>query len=152
MTRMNELDPANTRPAYICGRLLATLDRIQRIALGSTNATIVDKFYGTASSAPASVFGTLLHGAQNHLGKMRRDRPGAYRALEEQLEQVLAPIPAFPMTLTLEEQGLFALGFYHQRAADRAQAAANKAKREALAQSPVVPVDVDADVVDVVEA
>ncbi|CAN5815489.1 type I-C CRISPR-associated protein Cas8c/Csd1 [soil metagenome] len=131
VSRMTTLDSTNDRPAYVCGRLLATLDRIQRVALGTTNATIVDKFYGTASSAPASVFGTLLHGAQNHLGKMRRDRPGAHYVLEQQLEQILAPMTAFPMTLTLQDQGLFALGFYHQRAADRAQAAANKAKREA---------------------
>lgn len=131
VSRMTTLDSTNDRPAYVCGRLLATLDRIQRVALGTTNATIVDKFYGTASSAPASVFGTLLHGAQNHLGKMRRDRPGAHYVLEQQLEQILAPMTAFPMTLTLQDQGLFALGFYHQRAADRAQPAANKARREA---------------------
>ncbi len=141
ITGMTELDSTNSRPAYICGRLLATLDRIQRVALGSTNATIVDKFYGTASSAPASVFGTLLHGAQNHLGKMRRDRPGAHHVLEAQLEQILAPMSAFPATLTLQDQGLFALGFYHQRAADRAQAAANKARREGKAQPELEPDD-----------
>lgn len=139
IAQMTELDSTATRPAYLCGRLLATLDRIQRVALGTTNATIVDKFYGTASSAPASVFGTLLHGAQNHLHKMRRDRPGAHYVLEEQLEHVLAPMTAFPATLTLQDQGLFALGFYHQRAADRAQAVAKRAKRGA--QQPVAEAD-----------
>ncbi len=128
---MTSLDTENVQPAYVCGRLLATLDRIQFVALGKTNATIVDRFYGTASSAPATVFGTLLHGAQNHLGKMRHDRPGPHAALERQLEQILSPLTTFPTTLTLKEQGVFALGFYHQRAADRAQALANRAKREA---------------------
>lgn len=131
---MSELDSANTQPAYVCGRLLATLDRIQRVALGSPNATIIDKFYGTASSAPASVFGTLLHGAQNHLGKVRGTRTSTFNALDRQLQDILALLNAFPRTLTLEEQGLFALGFYHQRAADRAQAIASKAKREAAGQ------------------
>ena len=127
IAQMAELNETITAPAYVCGRLLATLDRIQRIALGATNATIVDKYYGTASSAPASVFGTLLHGAQNHLHKMRRDRPGAHANLERQLEDDHAPLLSFPRTLTLEDQGLFALGFYHQRAADRARATASKA-------------------------
>lgn len=139
--KMATLDLTNEDPAYVCGRLLATLDRIQRVALGTTNATIVDKFYGTASSAPASVFGTLLHGAQNHLGKMRRDRPGAHHRLQEQLEQVLGPMETFPTTLTLQDQGLFALGFYHQRAADRAQAAANKARREGNVPTDLEPDD-----------
>lgn len=139
IAQMTELDSTVTRPAYLCGQLLATLDRIQRVALGAPNATVVDKFYGTASSAPASVFGTLLHGAQNHLHKMRRDRPGAHHVLEEQLERILAPMTAFPTTLTLQDQGLFALGFYHQRAADRAQAVANRAKRGA--QQPVAEVE-----------
>lgn len=145
IARMTTLNSSNDRPAYVCGRLLATLDRIQRVALGTTNATIVDKFYGTASSAPASVFGTLLHGAQNHLHRMRRDRPGAHHVLEEQLEQILAPMTEFPTTLTLQDQGLFALGFYHQRAADRAQAAANRAKREAKGQPVAEPDDTGPD-------
>lgn len=129
--RMTDLNPDERRPAYLCGRLLATLERVQQVALGSPNATIVDKYYGTASSAPASVFGTLMHGAQNHLGKLRRDKPGAHRALEAELETIASGLTAFPMTLTLEEQGLFALGFYHQRAAHRARAADNRAKRDA---------------------
>lgn len=127
--QMTHLNDGNTDPAYLCGRLLATLDRIQYLALGRTNAGVVDKYYGTASSAPASVFGTLIHGAQNHLHKMQRDKPGAYTNLERQLEEIMLPLVSFPRTLTLEEQGLFALGFYHQRAADRARSSANKANQ-----------------------
>src|SRR5690606_34012405 len=41
-TGMTELDSTNTQPAYVCGRLLATLDRIQYAALGTPNATIID--------------------------------------------------------------------------------------------------------------
>lgn len=116
---MAELDQTNVQPAYLCGRLLAVLDRIQGLAIKGANTGIVDKFYGSASSAPASVFGTLLHGAQAHMGKLKRDMPGAHHRLEEQLEAIALPLREFPKTLTLEEQGLFALGFYHQRAADR---------------------------------
>lgn len=139
-TGMTQLDSTNTQPAYVCGRLLATLDRIQYAALGTPNATIIDKYYGSASSAPASVFGTLLHGAQNHLGKLRGTRNPVFRALDSELQDILSLLSSFPRTLTLEEQGLFALGFYHQRAAARARATANKAKREA-AGGPVAEED-----------
>jgi CRISPR-associated protein Csd1 len=125
---MVQLHPDHPEPAYHCGRLLAVLEQIQRTAIGSNiSATIVDRFYGTASTAPASVFGRLLRGAQPHLSKLQRDRPGAAYALQERMEEIMAALPAFPHTLNLKEQGLFALGYYHQRAYDRAQARATKA-------------------------
>lgn len=127
---MVQLQPTHPEPAYHCGRLLAVLESIQRGALGDINATIVDRFYGTASTAPASVFGRLVRGAQPHLSKLRRDRPGAGHALQERLEEVLAALPAFPHTLDLKQQGIFALGYYHQRAHDRAEARARKAQKE----------------------
>lgn len=120
--RMVQLDTQNTSPAYLCGRLLAVLEQVQDQAIPGAKAGIVDRFYGTASSAPASVFGRLLRGAQPHLGKLQRDRPGAYYALQSRLEEVQAGLKGFPKTLTLEEQGVFALGYYHQRAHDRAMA------------------------------
>jgi CRISPR-associated protein Csd1 len=124
------LQEGHPEPAYHCGRLLSVLENIQRNALGDINATIVDRFYGTASTAPASVFGRLLRGAQPHLSKLRRDKPGTGHALQERLEEVLAALPAFPTTLDLKQQGLFALGYYHQRAYDRAQARARAAEKK----------------------
>jgi CRISPR-associated protein Csd1 len=117
---MTGLDTTNQDPAYLCGRLLAVLDAIQRQAI-SPNATVVDRFYGTASSAPASVFGNLLDNAQNHLSKLRKEprTRGAGVALDARLMDVLEVLAEFPRTLTLPQQGVFALGFYHQRAADR---------------------------------
>ena len=119
---MTQLAPDHSSPAYHCGRLLAVLERVQRLAIPQAKATIVDRFFGTASSAPASVFGRLLRGAQPHLAKLERDAPGAYRALQQRIEDILARVDGFPRTLTLEEQALFALGYYHQRAHDRALA------------------------------
>jgi CRISPR-associated protein Csd1 len=80
------------------------------------NNTIIDRFFGTASSAPASVFGRLMRGAQPHLSVLERDKPGAFVNLQRELEAVYAHIKIFPRTLTLQDQGLFALGYYHQRA------------------------------------
>lgn len=132
---MTKLQPDHPDPAYHCGRLLAILEQAQRAALGNINSTIVDRFYGTASSAPASVFGRLLRGAQPHLAKLQRDMPGAGRALQTALEDILANLDSFPRTLALKEQAVFALGYYHQRAHNRAQAIAGAERRRAAANS-----------------
>ncbi len=126
---MVQLNPANSSQAYQCGRLLAVLEETQRQALGKT--TIVERFFGTASSAPASVFGRLLRGAQPHLSKLERDKRTVYGALQRSLEEVQSHLETFPRTLTLEDQGLFALGYYHQRAHNRAQAIAGAERRKA---------------------
>ncbi len=130
---MVQLNSDNPSAAYRCGRLLAVLEQVQRLALPGVKSTIVDRFFGTASSAPASVFGRLIRGAQPHLGKLQRDRPCAYVALQRRLEEVQGGIPAsgFPRVLTLEDQGVFALGYYHQRAFDRAQARDAAERRKA---------------------
>lgn len=128
--KMTQLDLDNPNPAYRCGRLLAVLEEVQKAALPGINQTIVDRFYGTASSAPASVFGRLLRGAQPHLAKLKRDRPAVYRAVQTRLEDIQAGLSGFPRTLTLEEQGVFALGYYHQRAYDRAQAREMAARKK----------------------
>lgn len=138
---MVQLDPSHPSVAYHCGRLLAVLEQVQRLAIPSAQTTIVDRFFGTASSAPASVFGRLLRGAQPHLAKLERDRRPAYIALQRRLEEILAGIGTFPRTLTLEEQGLFALGYYHQRAYDRTQARQRAATVEAAALEAVVVED-----------
>jgi CRISPR-associated protein Csd1 len=128
---MVELDLENPSPAYRCGRLLAVLEDVQRLALPGIKATIVDRFFGMASSSPVAVFGRLLRGAQPHLAMLERARPGAYHALQRRLEDIQAGLHSFPRTLTLEEQGLFALGYYHQRAYERAQARAAAERRQA---------------------
>ncbi|MGI8914391.1 MAG: type I-C CRISPR-associated protein Cas8c/Csd1 [Chloroflexota bacterium] len=125
------LDETNIDPAYRCGRLLAVLEEIQRRAVQGVKATVVDRYFGTASSAPASVFGRLMRGAQPHLSKLERDRHGTYVGLQAQLEDVLSGLTTFPRTLTLTEQGLFSLGYYHQRAHNRAQAHEAIARRNA---------------------
>jgi len=127
---MTQLEPENHNPAYLCGRLLAVLESIQQSAIPGVNATITDRFFGTASSAPASVFGHLLRGGMVHLGKLRKEKPGTYEALRRKLAEVQEPLKTFPKTLTLEQQGLFGLGYFHQQAADRAAAIAYRQSRE----------------------
>jgi CRISPR-associated protein Csd1 len=114
---MQKLELENKEPAYLCGRLLAVLESVQYHALGKVGATIVDRFYGTASSAPASVFGNLLKGSQAHLSKLRKEKPGLQHNLQVELQSVLQNLTGFPKTLGMQGQALFALGYYHQRAA-----------------------------------
>jgi CRISPR-associated protein Csd1 len=116
-----ELDKGNTNPAYLCGRLLAELEAIQRASI-NPKATIVDRFYGSASTAPASVFGNLMRGTQAHLAKLRKEKPGLAVVFQKRLEEIQSGLMGFPRVLTMEEQGLFALGYYHQRVYDRSKA------------------------------
>jgi len=135
LTVTPELAREAQNPAYLCGRLLAVLGNVQEAAQPGIKATLVDRFYGTASTAPASVFGNLIRLAQSHLGKLRKTNMGAYVRLQEALEEVVSPIgEEFPRSLTLTDQGKFALGYYQQRAADAAarnEAVAAKKAREA---------------------
>lgn len=134
--KMVQLDRESESAAYQCGRLLAVLEQVQKAAIPGAKATIVDRFFGTASSAPSSVFGRLLRGAQPHLAKLERDRHGAYVALQGRLEEIQSHMTGFPKVLTLEDQGRFVLGYYHQRASDRAQTAEAKARRLAGLTAP----------------
>jgi CRISPR-associated protein Csd1 len=98
------LSDLRKRQAYYCGCLLAVLERAQRAALGETNTTLVGRFFGAASSAPASVFGRLMRLSQAHLEKLRKEKPGVHKALRQHIQDITHPhLAAFPRTLTLEE-------------------------------------------------
>lgn len=111
------LDENNMLPAYRLGRLFAVLERIQEGALGKeVNATIADRYYGTASSVPYSVFPRLLAGCKNHLSKIRKDKPGYAVNLNKDLASVIEGLPSeFPKHFSIEQQGQFAIGYYHQK-------------------------------------
>jgi CRISPR-associated protein Csd1 len=134
-------DP-NDDAAYHCGRLLAQLERIQETALGrNVNTTLIDRYYGAASTSPGKVFGGLIKDAQAHLAKLRKSEQqrGAYEALQQKLEEILCNIPAnsqnWPNNLTMQQQSIFSLGYYHQRAQNRKDAMDAKARKEKKADS-----------------
>ena len=127
MLPMEKLNPdpelkLEDRSAYHCGRLLAELEATQRAALGKINASLTDRYYGAASSNPATAFPPLMRGARAHLSKLRKNQAGTCNALEERIEEITSHLSDFPRTLTMQNQGLFALGYYHQRAVNRAAA------------------------------
>ncbi len=130
--KLESLNREERDPAYNCGRLLAQLEQLQRTAIPGVKATIVDRYYGAASSAPASVFGTLMRGHTAHIGKVRKERPGVGVAIQDRIGEITEKIgPVFPNTLTMREQAVFALGYYHQRAHNRTKAkAAGEASKQ----------------------
>lgn len=120
------LDPGNTDPGYLLGRLFSSLENIQRAALGKQiNATIRDRYYGAASATPASVFPVLLRSAQHHLSRLRKDKPGYAVMLEKEVGEIVDLLAtSFPKSLGIEAQGHFAIGYYHQSRARFASGAA----------------------------
>ncbi len=108
------LDTENTDPAYLLGRLFAALEKTQEDALGNVNAGIRDRFYSAASSTPASVFPRLLRTYQHHLSKLNG---GAKVNRERMVQEIVASVDAsgFPNQFALKKQGIFAIGYYHQR-------------------------------------
>ena len=111
------LDVNETHPAYRLGRLFAVLESIQRKALGDgINATIRDRYWGAASATPASIFPMLIRNSANHLGKIRKENPKLSSFFDWQIgdiEQGLST--SWPKSLNMNDQGRFAIGYYHQK-------------------------------------
>ncbi len=107
------LDPKNTNIGYRLGRLFAVLEKIQKEASSGINTTIRDRYYGSASSTPRAVFPTLIKLSKHHLSKL--DNRGREVNFERWLGEILDAIDDFPAHLSLEDQGRFAIGYYHQR-------------------------------------
>lgn len=113
------LDPDETNKGYVLGRLFAVYEEIQRAALGGkVNATIKDKFYGSASATPQRVFAALDRGAANHLAKLSKISPGRKVNLSKLLVEVMDGMSPsqdpFPVSLPAKDQALFGLGYFHQ--------------------------------------
>ena len=108
------LDRENTNPGYRSGRLFAVLEKIQEEASPGINATIRDRYYSSASGTPSSVFPVLMRMKNHHLGKLDKGREIYFEKL---LGEVIGEISAtgFPVQLNLQDQGRFAIGYYHQR-------------------------------------
>jgi len=107
------LDVNQTEPAYNVGRLFALLEKIQTDSVeGELNATIKDRYFSSASSTPAVVFPRLLRLNQHHLAKLSMGTKIFYEKL---MGEVISKLESFPRHLSLEDQGQFAIGYFHQR-------------------------------------
>jgi len=106
------LDTNRSEPAYVTGRLFALLEKIQEDSSGrNVNATIKDRYFSSASATPGVVFPRLIRLSQHHLAKLERWRK-IHR--EKQLGEIVGKLDGFPSHFNLEDQGLFAVGYFHQ--------------------------------------
>jgi CRISPR-associated protein Csd1 len=104
--------------AYRCGQVLAVFDKIHNEAHGqSTASSPAGRYYGSASSTPALVFPRLCKLARIHLEKIQNGHTAG--RLDLRLTSLIAAFSSrasWPRTLSLEQQGQFAIGFYYERA------------------------------------
>jgi CRISPR-associated protein Csd1 len=110
------LDKSNENIGYVLGRLFAVLERIQEQAQTGLNKTIRDTYFSAATSNPLVIFKRLQDLAIHHLAKIRNSGKSTVW-LDKLMQEVMDKIPArgIPVTLPLEDQGRFAVGYYHQR-------------------------------------
>lgn len=107
------LDATNENVGYRLGRLFAVLERAQERASPGVKSGIRERYYSSASATPVAAFPTLMKLKNHHLAKI--EHRGAVVALEKLLGSIIDGIEEFPRTLPIEEQGRFAIGYYHQR-------------------------------------
>jgi len=115
------MDPNNDNPGYLLGRLMAVIERIQQLAIGNVNASVVDRFFSGASATPRAVFTRLLKNARHHVAKAKgaSASQGTAGWLDRQVDEIASRFDpsagGFPAYLDLEQQGLFILGYHHMR-------------------------------------
>lgn len=99
---------------YVLGRLFSVLESIQEAASPGLNSTIKNKYYDSASATPSVIFPIVIGLCDKHLTKLSRDSKGLAVHYEKMRGELLGKLDAFPKRLSLEEQGDFILGYYHQ--------------------------------------
>lgn len=124
------MNPNHPDPGYNLGLLMAVLERLQMIALGEVNASLIDKYFGAASATPRNVFIRLLKNARHHARKAKDADEGKHRGQVFRLEKLIDALAnrfqveprrypplgdTLPRHLDLEQQGLFVLGYHQMR-------------------------------------
>lgn len=108
------LDKEEQNKGYRLGRLFAVLEKAQTDALGSVNASLRERYIGAASARPGLVFPQLLKTAQFHVSKRAKQHPGYDIRFSRLVSEIMDGMTVFPPVLSLEDQGRFMLGYYHQ--------------------------------------
>ena len=101
---------------YVLGRLFAVLESIQLDANPGIKATIRDRYFNAACATPASVFPILFKLKNSHIKKLEREKESSKIYYEKLLMSIMEKLSLenYPQRLSLEEQGKFILGYYHQ--------------------------------------
>jgi CRISPR-associated protein Csd1 len=132
------LDPECANPAYVYGRLMAVYEDLQgtlawKLNQSKVNRTVTDRFFSLASTRPSAAFASMVPLGLSHLKKLRGLKDGAKAAyrIEKRITEITGLLNSpcaetsiaggsgskpLSANLTLEEQGLFAIGYYHEKA------------------------------------
>lgn len=110
------LNEESNDTAYVLGRLFAVLESIQLDANPGIKATIRDRYFNAACATPASVFPILFKLKNSHIKKLEREKESSKIYYEKLLMSIMEKLSLenYPQRLSLEEQGKFILGYYHQ--------------------------------------
>ena len=108
------LNEESRETAYVLGRLFSVLESIQMEANPGIKATIHDRYFNSACATPASIFPVLIKLKNSHMKKLEREKGGAKVYYEKLLTELMGKLDEYPKRLSLEEQGKFILGYYHQ--------------------------------------
>lgn len=113
------LNEKSRNMAYTLGREFAVLEAIQEDANPGINSTIKDKYFNAACATPASIFPILFKLKNSHIKKLNSKGKEIYyeKILLELQDKVFVSDGqglAYPKRLSLEDQGMFILGYYHQ--------------------------------------
>lgn len=105
---------------YVLGRLFAVLEGLQQAANPGINATIKDRYFNAACATPGTVFPVLLKLSNAHLNKLGKDKKAWAVTIQKKIGDLLGKISMpdqgspIPGRLTLDEQGMFILGYYQE--------------------------------------
>lgn len=131
---MSAYNPEYYELPYCCGAMLAVYGAIQTAAMGDVNASVIDRYYGSAIQTPALVMGTLSHRAKNHLSSLNGSAKFYYETILGELSKKIGD-RHLPTTLNLEQQSEFSLGYYQMIARlNKEKIEAWEAKKQAVEQ------------------
>lgn len=108
------LNEESKEQAYVLGRLFSVLESIQLDVNPGIKATIRDRYFNSACATPASVFPVLIKLKNSHMKKLEREKASSKIYYEQLLTEIIGKLDEYPKRLSLEEQGQFILGYYHQ--------------------------------------
>jgi len=119
------LEKERREVSYLLGRLFAVLEKAQLDASGKVKTTIKDRFFSAASATPASVFPRLLRLSQHHIEKAKYGYVS-----DRRISEIMEHVSSFPAHMNLQDQGLFAIGYYHQKYAIEREISDASAKKK----------------------
>lgn len=112
-----ELDLHNDDQGYMLGRLMSYIEGMRQTAINNFNISIAEHIFISALASPKSVFPMLMIKMRNYArtARKRAYTAGKARWIEAKINDMLSRFNEFPEHLALDDQGLFIIGYHHQK-------------------------------------